>query len=193
MIIRPIAICLALSLAACSSTPPAQQSLSERNPGADFSTITTYSFLREVEGDYQAAFLSGEAEPYLQIQRALESEMASRGYRKVSAQESDVTVGFLVAVQDRVSNRVVDRYFGSKRYGQAADSNRDLLPQNWKKITDVERGMLVIDLSDASSGKSLWRAAEITPITTGQTERVRDNMIRSIVSKTMRTLPPAGN
>ena len=179
-----------IGFAGCATT--SQRPTSDLNTKADFSKYRTYAWVLEPAEDTDFVVLSNASENYKLIQSAIEAEMARKGYSKASRQTADMELGFLIALQDMVSNTVIDRYFGQSKFWLEAEKNKHLHPDNWKRIKGVERGGLIVDAEDASTGQPLWRGVKITPITSRDSARIRENTIRQIVRDAMASLPRAG-
>lgn len=91
------------------------------------------------------------------IQSALASEFGARGFRLDPA-NADLTVAYLVIVQDNVSTKVVDDYFGFGRSSmQLADAAHSAGVVNNRRADYYREGSVVVDIIDNKTGKLVYR------------------------------------
>jgi hypothetical protein len=129
----------------------------DQSPDADFSRYATYAWVSE-------APLSGAAagpgsETYVSrvdeatIRRAVDAELAARGYRMAPPNEADLMVGFEVGTQKKVVQQQVPGrvtvYSGSYRYGDWYRS----APVRTETYTE---GTLSIEFFGRVSKQAVW-------------------------------------
>ena len=91
------------------------------------------------------------------IQSALASEFGARGFRLDPA-NADLTVAYLVIVQDNVSTKVVDDYFGYGRSSmRLADAAHSAGVVHNKRADYYREGSVVVDIIDNKTGKLVYR------------------------------------
>ena len=118
------------------------------DPNEDFSAYRTFTwFPREqrAQGDYRADSPLVDA----RIRKAVERELAARGYRKVEDRNPDFFVAFFLSVEDKIDVYTVNRgYYDYWGYGV-------MLPET--RVSQYEEGTLVIDIADARKKQLTWR------------------------------------
>ena len=134
--------------AACSSP-----TVSDVDPGADFSAYQTYAFLSDVAEDKA---------PYETLERrhlksAVGREMNARGYRQDNS-TPDLLINFVVETQEKLQSRAVP----SGGYGIGYDPFYDVYTTDWgmshtTRIDQYTEGTLEIDLIDVSDRKMIWQ------------------------------------
>jgi len=104
--LRTLALLVPLAaLAACSTIKTAH----DFDPDADFSRYRTWAWISEESlilpraGETHVSYVSPIDEG--RIRRAVEQELAAKGYRKVAAAEADLIVSFSIGTQEKTEIR----------------------------------------------------------------------------------------
>lgn len=91
------------------------------------------------------------------IQSALASVLRSKGFA-IDSSNADLTVAYLIVVQDNVSTRLIDDYFGFGRSSmQIADIAHDRGVIRNNRADYYQAGTVVIDIIDNKTGKLVYR------------------------------------
>lgn len=135
-------------IAACATSPSIDI---DYDRGFSFIGLETYAWLPEA-GRAQAE--GGPRNPLIEqrIVRAVDSELAARGYRQVEADEADFLVSFLGGTQERMDvYRTYDYYrpYGYRWGGWVA------VPET--NVRHYTEGTLLIDVIDRESQHLVWR------------------------------------
>lgn len=148
MKIRP----LPFLLAAIVALLPACQTVEQPK-----STAHGYKSARLVRPTTKATFASRDDRANHAIQSALASTFRANGIA-VDPNNADLTVGYLVVVQDNATTQLIDDYFGFGRSSmQIAEiaHERGVIRNN--RADYYQAGTVVIDIIDNKTGKLVYR------------------------------------
>jgi len=158
------------------------------DPAVAFAPMRRYAFAADPQTRFDAEPGTKVGNPFLEkeIQRAVRSDLGSRGYDLVSADEAE----FLVAVHVGARNTT----WYSVRMADRVDAY-DYYYDQWRGAGAVIRphtasdGTVVIDFADPKSGDLLWHGwmTESVPPTGDRYE-----LIKRIVNKILAQFPPTG-
>ena len=91
------------------------------------------------------------------IQSALASNFRAKGFT-IDPADADLSVAYLIVVQDNVSTRLIDNYFGFGRSSmQIADIAHDRGVIRDNRADYYQAGTVVIDIIDNKTGKLVYR------------------------------------
>ncbi len=155
----------------------------QSDKSADFSKFKTYSWSKDIRA----------RNPIIaqQIKDAVEQELASRGFTKVEG-EGDLRVVFAAAID-------FDLQVAYGNYGNAAGSPLQTGIISAGQTWDVTKGMLVVDVIEASSNNSLWRAVAKDTLSGGPSnDMLKDakkveKTVKKAVAKMFKKFPRPGN
>jgi len=124
------------------------------------------------------------------IQSALASTFQARGLEIQSA-NADLTVAYLILVQDNVSTTMINDYFG---FGRSPMDIADLAHERGvirnNSADSYEAGTLVIDIIDNKTGKLVYRDHATRDVTGGlsdaQLKAHADSAVRQALAKFFR-------
>jgi hypothetical protein len=165
-------------IAGCSSTPTRVDSGAIK--------ASTFSFINGGSPP-SATFADKREEIHRMIQDAITQNLAAKGVRRV-ADNSDVTVAYLVIVGNNVSTEAIDKYFGSGRdsYG-LANKAQDAYTKS-KNPNSFEAGTLLIDIIDSKTYKLLVRNYVVRPLLNKPTAEVRRSHLQGAVDEALKNL-----
>jgi hypothetical protein len=167
-----------LLIAGCSSTPTRV----DRGPVK----ARTFNFVN-AGGVPSATFADKREEIHRMIQDAITQNLAGKGVSRV-AENSDVTVAYLVIVGNDVSTEAIDKYFGSNRDSSGlADKAHDAYGKS-KNPNSFQAGTLVIDVLDSKTYKLLERDYVVRPLLSKPTAEVRRPYIQGAVDEALKDL-----
>ncbi|RLA25083.1 MAG: DUF4136 domain-containing protein [Gammaproteobacteria bacterium] len=165
----------------------------------DFSNFKTYYW--HADNDHNAASVK-----YLdhivdqRIRSAIDSQLLSQGYTKVSTETKhvDFLVNYSIVVDDRVDIRTYNNYNGmypgySYRagygyygggYGVAYSTGSET------QVTHYKQGTLIIDIVSPQTDKLIWRGSADGRLPKGTDRKERDELAQEYVSSILSKFPP---
>lgn len=185
MTIRIAALCTALLLSACGSTPP----VVDFDSSVDFGSYQTYAFISE--HPLMRASDSNVTSPLLEgrLMRITDENLQAKGFRKIADPEAaDFAIGFTVGARDKVKvNSYPEPYrpnyggwgWGAPYYGGA--SNVD--------VQQYTEGQLAVDIYDVAGHRPAWHGVATKRITDSM-RRNPDETLTEIVNDILMEFPP---
>lgn len=177
-----VALFAAAALAGCSSI----RVWTETDPRASFEGLATY--------DWATVSQSVASDPHAEnpildarIRRAVDDELAARGFEQVASGTPDFLVGYHAAIEEKLSVRYVDDYYGySYTYrGRAPRAS----------YYAYEEGTLILDVSLPDPKRLIWRAIARAEVSPGRSQEQGDRRLAEAVRKMFDQFPakaPAG-
>jgi hypothetical protein len=150
------------------------------DPAADFSARKTYAW----RGD--PTFDTGDPRfdnPQMgrQIRQVVEAELAAKGFQKTDSGSPDFLVECVGGVG--AGSSTVTRFI-----------RRDDSVQDWRwtgsNTIDYEKGMVVLNMSDPTTGRSLWRAAASGVLKEQADAAERRERLANVLRKMLEHFPP---
>jgi hypothetical protein len=165
-------------IAGCSSTPTR----------VDGGTVKARSF-NFVNGGAAptATFADKREEVHKMIQDAITQNLAGKGVSR-AAENSDLTVAYLVIIGNEVSTELIDKYFGSGRDVSALHDKAQDAYTNSKNPNSFQAGTLLIDIIDAKTYKLLERNYVVRPLLRNPSAEVRKPYIQEAVDEALKGL-----
>ena len=172
-----------LTAAALAGGCSTMQLSSDYDPSVDFSRLGSYDWLpdpRPPTGDPRLDSSLLEA----RVRSAVETQLAARGYAKVSADQADFLVTYHVALESKLDVDTIYRSYGygwGRGYGPVAYDT---------VVREYEQGTLLLDFVDPETRNLIWRgsaSAEITPDSTPEKSQERAN---TAVARMLERFPP---
>lgn len=164
----PIAVVLFLS--SCVSVRVA----SDYDREADFNTYRTYAFYKTGIDKAQISDLDKK-----RILRAIDTEMASRGF--VKSNNPDLLVSIFTKEREKV-----DIYNNNWRFGYAYWN-----PWYYgNSVTSRTEGSLYIDLIDAKNKQLVWQGKGVGTLSNTQNIEKKEQRIKEFVSQILQKYPP---
>ncbi|MEO8429833.1 MAG: DUF4136 domain-containing protein [Verrucomicrobiota bacterium] len=165
-------------IAGCSSTP----SRVDKGPVK----ARTFTFVNG--GSVPSATFADKREVvHRMIQDAITQNLAGKGVSRV-AENSDVTVAYLVIIGNNVSTEAIDTYFGSGRDSSALhDKAQDAYTKS-KNPNSFAAGTLLIDIIDSKTYKLLDRNYVVRPLLSKPSAEVRRSNIQEAVDEALKDL-----
>jgi len=181
---RPaLALLIALWLGACSTV----QLRADYKPGTPFQQFHTYAWLPDV-GETDPDPRAGDPLVSERVTRAIETELARRGYEQVESQP-DFQVAFSFSVRNGIdvhAEPVVYGHYGQYGYGGAYGLGYS------GAITTVQfrEGTLQIDFVDPEVNGLVWRGSGISRLRDNPSPQESEKRINAIVKKILAQFPP---
>jgi hypothetical protein len=137
-----------------------------------------------------ATFADKREEVHKMIQDAIAQNLAGKGVSRV-AENSDLTVAYLVIIGNEVSTEAIDKYFGSGRDTSALhDKAQDAYTKS-KNPNSFQAGTLLIDIIDSKTYKLLERNYVVRPLLRKPSAEVRRSHIQEAVDEALKDLSVA--
>jgi hypothetical protein len=114
------------------------------------------------------------------LRESIEAEILSRGHN-LSDRGGEYHVSYVAALERALSDDEIDSLFGINPG----------LPSQSPSGQSYDKGTLIIDVSDKTTRRSLWRSAMQGYVTLDISEKERRERIRLLVEKMFRSFPPA--
>ena len=169
---------LALGLAACGSGISTN---TDWDQSADFSQFSTYTWF-DAQGTGANDINSGR------IQQAVDSQLASKGLRKVSA-GGDLAISYQVSTQDRSSFSTMSTGWGGG-YGMMGPGMSMGMGTSTTTESTWEEGTLVLAMFDGSTKSLVWQGTATTDLDQNPSPEDRTQNINDAVSKLLEGFPP---
>ncbi|GAB5550110.1 MAG: DUF4136 domain-containing protein [Sandaracinaceae bacterium] len=161
-----------LFVGGCSSSLRVASDFDEH---ADFSSYTTYDWVVPPSGVGEP--LAGYPTLAVTIKRAIEDDLAAKGYQKVD-EAPDFYVTYHAAAEQRLTPATFDRW-GYRRPGR---------PGGGRPPSTYDVGTLVIDIVDSGTNELVWRGSATDVVSVGL-DRVQEQA-REAVGDVLALFPP---
>jgi hypothetical protein len=171
------AACVAL-LAGCTSFPVE----TDYDPAVDFATLQTYAWIDgppktgdpRLDNDLLAR----------RIRRAIDTQLAAKGYREAESGAPDFEVTYLLGVERQVDVQTyVDTYPRGYRWYPGPS-------QAYTTVREYDVGSLVIDVVDPRKKQLIWRGSTEARLQDDGTPEERDARANAAVSAILDRFPP---
>lgn len=190
MTLRPFLAVVLLVSAACTLSLKIGY---DYDRGVNFSGYQTYDWLsgeQEKTGDRRADNSALD----LRIRMAVQTQLLSKGYRKLYDEKPDFYVAYHIGLKD-ITPTVSTEYYSRGMAGRPFSYSADTRSQGGEKPTSNEApaylaGSLLIDIVDAASDKVVWRGTAVGEVDPGLSSAERDERTRTIVHKMLSHFPP---
>ena len=179
-----------LGSAACAPSPKIGY---DYDRSVNFTAYHTYNWLsdeQEKTGDRRADNSALD----LRIRMAVQTQLLSKGYRKLYDEKPDFYVVYHVGLKD-MAPTVSTEYYSHGMAGRPFSYSADTRSQGSEKPASNEAsayltGSLLIDIIDAASDKVVWRGTAAGEVDPALSSAERDERTRTIVHKMLSHFPP---
>jgi len=184
---------LAVVLMASGACAPSPKIGYDYDRGVNFKAYQTYNWLsdeQEKTGDRRADNSALD----LRIRMAVQTQLLSKGYRKLYDEKPDFYVAYHIGLKD-MAPTVSTEYYSHGMAGRPFSYSADTRTHGGEKPTAHEAyasltGSLLIDIIDAASEKVVWRGTAAGEVDPGLSSAERDERTRTIVYKMLSHFPP---
>lgn len=182
---RGAAFAGACGLALACASPV--QTAHDQSPSADFSRYETYAWIgQDPVGGADSTEPREDPAVEASIRRAVDAELAARGYRLAPAEAADLLVGFEVARQQRVVQEHVPGRTTVYTRGFSYGSWYRSAPVRTRTLTE---GTLTLEFFDRDSHEAVWVGWASRRLSSGLD---RDAVIRDAVARILEPFPKRG-
>ncbi len=125
------------------------------------------------------------------IRKAVQSQLATKGYKLASDNNPDFLVAYHVAIEGELTAATVNQNYHSWGYGpdgQWSFGPHRQLPQS--SGPGFAQGSLVLDLVDPGATRILWRASAQARIVVSASEQEKDRRVNEAVRRMLERFPP---
>jgi hypothetical protein len=179
-----------MASAACAPSPKIGY---DYDRGVNFGAYRTYDWLSDEQvqtGDRRADNSALD----LRIRMAVQTQLLSKGYRKLYDEKPDFYVAYHIGLKDMAPTDST-QYFSRGMAGRPFSHSADTRSQSGEKPASPEAppsltGSLLIDIIDAASEKIVWRGTAAGEVDPGLSSAERDERTRTIVHKILSHFPP---
>lgn len=188
---RAMVIVMAALVAGCSSIETSY----DFDPKADFAGLKTYQWLdkpQKLTGDPR---IDGNTILANRIHEAVNTELAARGFRKVSS-DPDFLVAYHVSLDKRRSVQTLNSYYGygpGWSYGYGASYR----PGYWAGAPETyayeyEEGTLILDIVNPANKELIWRGSAQDEVNFKSTPEKDQTQLNEAVHQMLEKFPPPG-
>ena len=171
---KALLIVLTLVAGAYASVAQAQDVRTNYMPGTDFTKYKTYRWV-EIQGGNHPDQIQDA-----QIKLAVDQALASKGFKKVTADPADVYVAYQVAVDQEKQWNAYGGGIGFRFGGMASATS-----------STINVGTLVVDLYDPTSKQLVWKGEATKTINPGKDQAKNQQNLDKAMVKMFKEYPPA--
>lgn len=171
---RPISATLLLAFAGCSGISVT----SDYDPKADFSKLRTYTWFSAPTTPDRLDTLTQQ-----RILRAVDVELATRGYQKLDSGTPDFQVNAMASVTQRIEAVPTTASVGyGWGYGHMGYTTTEL--------RTYDEGTLVLDIISPATKQLIWRGTARGAVEGDRTPEEREARIADAVARILAAFPP---
>lgn len=171
---KPIAILVGMAAICCTACSSKNVSV-DADDSYSFAGKTAYAWL-----DRGPDRADGGADTERRVRRAVDANLADRGFRVVPFDEADFVVSYAASAQDQL---VYETYgYGAGRWTEEEDATIT------EKVTT--EGSLTINIFDAGAKDLVWRAIATETLSPTASPGQRDALVEKAVSEMFDGFPP---
>jgi hypothetical protein len=179
-----------LASTACTASPKVGY---DYDRGVNFGAYRTYDWLsdeQEKTGDRRADNSALD----LRIRMAVQTQLLSKGYRKLYDEKPDFYVAYHIGLKD-IAPTESAQYYSHGMAGRPFSYSADTRSKGAQKSVPDEEpgylaGSLLIDIIDAASDKVVWRSTATGMVDPDLSSAERDERTRTIVHTMLSHFPP---
>ena len=186
---RAMVIVMAALVAGCSTIETSH----DYDPKANFAGLKTYQWLNEPQKLTGDPRIDGNTILASRIHEAVNTELAARGFRKVSS-DPDFLVAYHVSLDKRRSVQTLNSYYGygpGWGYGYGASYR----PGYWAGapetyVYEYEEGTLILDIVNPENKELIWRGSAQDEVHFKSTPEKDQTQLNEAVHKMLEKFPP---
>jgi hypothetical protein len=186
---RALVIVMAALVAGCSSIETSY----DYDPKANFAGLKTYEWLKEPQKLTGDPRIDGNTILANRIYEAVDTELAARGFRKISG-DPDFLVAYHVSLDKRRSVQTLNSYYGygpGWGYGYGASYR----PGYWAGapetyVYEYEEGTLILDIVNPENKELIWRGSAQDEVHFKSTPEKDQTQLNEAVHKILEKFPP---
>jgi hypothetical protein len=170
------------------------------DPSVNFSGLKTYGWIAIPKDTTQAQSVG----PFVdsRIRSAVETQLAARGYEKMSSGTPDFLVAYQTALEKKLDTETVRDYYSDGGYGYGPHGGgrygtrpygggaRRVRETERTVVHEYEQGSLLLDIFDARTKQIIWQGSAEAEVTSGASPQLRTKRINEAVSRMLENFPP---
>jgi hypothetical protein len=157
------------------------------DPSANFAPLRTWAWLPDAgkSGDPRLdnALIDSR------IRKAVEAELAAKGFTLVASKTPDFQVTYHVSIEGKLDVDTIYRDYPGGGYGRYG-YRRGGWGQTETRVREYDEGTLLIDVLQAGSGALLWRGSGVATVREESSPEKRTERINTAVHKILERFPP---
>lgn len=171
-------------IAGCSGIKVSQ----DYDSAANYSGLKTYNWQTEIQKKTGNVRLDN---PLLdtRIRNAVEGYLSAKGYRKESEGRQNFTISYQTTIQRKIVSDNTSFGVGVGR-GSRGGSRGGVSMSSGGGVSQKDEGSLIIDFTDAETGKLIWRGSGSSRIYEHSTPEKTTQLINAMVAKILDQFPP---
>ena len=178
---------LGLALSACATVSTS----TDFDPAANFSALKTYDWAgpQPITGNPR---LDSDI-LHTRIRNAVERELATMGYRKITSGEPDFKVAYHVGLEEKLDVSTFQYYdygYPSSYHGRAGFGPSAAWPRTETNVYQYEEGTLLLDIVDPVTNKLIWRGTAKAEVNPNESPEKKEVKINKAVQKVLSKFPP---
>ena len=158
------------------------------NPDMDFSTLKSYSWLRDVDNPGEDLRINN---PLVinSVRSAVDEELQARGLEKTSREKADFLVVWFGAIEQVLKTENINHFYRRYGYGTLYQDPYWNSSPTVASEKEYEQGQLIIDIVDPKTNKLIWRGTAKNRIVPDQTEEGAKKNLKTAVQKILENFP----
>ena len=161
------------------------------NPAYDFAQLKTYSWVDDGKAPSRDTRINNDL-IIDRVCRAVESNLAARGFVKVNGKTADFQVSWHGAIEKKLQVDTIDHFYSPYGYGSLyRDPFWSGRTMRTSTAREYEVGTLIIDILDPAAHKLIWRGSGSKMISGKSNSEKITKKINEAVSAILKDFPPA--
>ena len=171
------------ALQACSGITVSQ----DYEQSFDFSGFKTFAWKPNENNEYglkDSDLIDGR------IRTATETNLLAKGYRQVDSERPDFYISYQMTVEQKISNSNVSGGIAVGRGSYGSYGGIGVGIGNGSTVRAYDQGTLLIDVSEVSSGKLVWRGVSTQIVSEHSSPEKTTEMVNATIAKVLEQFPP---
>ncbi len=161
------------------------------NPGYDFTQLKTYSWVTNGTAPSSDTRINNDL-IIDRVRSAVESNLAARGFVKVSGQATDFQVSWHGAIEKKLQVDTIDHFYSPYGYGSLYRDPFLVGGSTMRTSTarEYEVGSIIIDILDPIKHKLIWRGSGSKMLSRESNSEETTKRIDEAVTAILKDFPP---
>ena len=184
LIVRLCACVLILTgLQACSGITVSQ----DYDQNFRFTGLKTFNWKSNLDNEYG---LQDNDLVDSRIRKAVEDGLSAKGYSYIDSGKPDFYISYQMTVEQKISNSNVSGGIAVGRGSYGSYGGIGVGIGNGSSVRAYDQGTLLIDVSEVSSGKLVWRGVSTQIVSEHSSPEKTTEMVNATVAKILEQFPP---
>jgi len=160
---------------------------SEYGPGADFSSLKTYSWIElKDEGSEKLRVKNPRIDKW--VKATADKVLEQKGYMQVTGKDSDFKIAWFGAVETKVKQESIDHFYSSYGYGPVAVAAGETSQIEGRKV-EYSEGTILMDIINPQNHEMIWRGSGVAKLVKGMDESEAARYVERLVTQILKELP----